>query len=81
MQTAMASARSAGMALRLSLGSSLRSSLGLALGLALTQCWLSPALAAGTAANASFMTCAGEQDDARRLACFDAAVAQARAQP
>jgi hypothetical protein len=55
--------------------------LGLALGLALAQGSLSPALAAGTTASASFMACAGEQDDARRLACFDAAVAQVRTQP
>jgi hypothetical protein len=85
MQTATVGARSAGTASRVSrgssLGSSLRSSLGLAWSLVLAQCWLSPALAAGTAANTSFMACAGEQDDARRLACFDAAVAQARAQP
>jgi hypothetical protein len=27
------------------------------------------------------MACAGEKDDARRLACFDAAVAQAKSQP
>jgi hypothetical protein len=73
MKTATVGARSAGMASRLSSG------LGLALVLA--QCWLSPALAAGTTANASFMACAGEQDDARRLACFDAVVTQARAQP
>jgi hypothetical protein len=53
----------------------------LALALGLAQCWLSPALAAGSTANASFLSCAGEQDDARRLACFDAAVAQVRAQP
>jgi len=49
--------------------------------LGLAQCWLSPALAAGPTANASFLSCAGEQDDARRLACFDAVVAQVRAQP
>ncbi len=85
MQTATVSARSAGTAARLAPGSRpssiLGSTLGLALGLGLAQCWLSPALAAGTTANAAFMSCAGEQDDARRLACFDAAVAQVRAQP
>ena len=75
MQTATDSPRSACMASRLVPG------LGLALGLALAQGSLSPALAAGTTGSASFMACAGEQDDARRLACFDAAVAQARAQP
>ena len=75
MKTATVSARSAWMASRLSLG------LGLALGLTLAQASLSPALAAGTTANASFMACAGEPDSARRLACFDAAVAQARSQP
>ncbi len=81
MQIATGNVRRVGTAARVHLGPSLRSSLGLALVLALAQCWLSPALAAGTAANASFMTCAGEQDDARRLACFDAAAARARAQP
>ncbi len=85
MQTATVSARSAGTAARLAPGSRpssiLASTLGLALGLGLAQCWLSPALAAGSTANAAFMSCADEQDDARRLACFDAAVAQVRAQP
>lgn len=85
MQTATVSAHSAGMAARLAPGSrpgsSLGSTLSLALVLGLAQCWLSPALAAGSTANAAFMSCASEQDDARRLACFDAAVAQVRAQP
>jgi hypothetical protein len=85
MQTATVSARSARTTLRLALGARRvfrpGSSLGLALCLGLAQGWLSPALAAGTTANAAFMSCAGEQDDARRLACFDAAVAQVRAQP
>jgi hypothetical protein len=83
MQTATVGARSAGTAAHLAPGSRpssiLASTLALALGLA--QCWLSPALAAGPTANASFLSCAGEQDDARRLACFDAAVTQARTQP
>jgi len=81
MQTATVSAHSAGTAARLAPGSRPGSSLGLALVLGLAQCWLSPALAAGPTANASFLSCAGEQDDARRLACFDAVVAQVRAQP
>jgi len=77
MQTATGGTGSARTVSRLALGSSL----GIALGLYLAQSWLSPALAAGTSANASFMTCADEQDDARRLACFDAVVAQTRARP
>jgi len=87
MQTATVSAHSAGTAARRARGSRPGSSLGstlnlgLALALGLAQCWLSPALAAGSTANASFLSCAGEQDDARRLACFDAAVTQARTQP
>lgn len=75
MNTATGSARSVWMASRLSSG------LGLALGLVMAQGSLSPALAAGTPASSPFMACAGEQDDARRLACFDAAVVQARTQP
>lgn len=49
--------------------------------LALAHGLLSPGLALAAGTNAGFMTCATEKDDARRLACFDAAVAKATAQP
>jgi hypothetical protein len=68
---------SAGVALR----QGPRWALGLVIGLTLAHGWMSPALAAGQPAQAGFMDCASEQDDARRLACFDAAVARARTQP
>jgi len=38
-----------------------------------------PARAAAAATTAGFLACAAEKDDARRLACFDAAVGQAQA--
>jgi hypothetical protein len=40
-----------------------------------------PAQAAVPATTAGFLACAAEKDDARRLACFDAAVGQAQAAP
>jgi hypothetical protein len=49
--------------------------------LALAHGLLSPGLAGAASPTAAFMACAGEKDDARRLACFDAAVAEARTQP
>jgi hypothetical protein len=42
---------------------------------------LSPGLAGAASPTAPFMACAAEKDDARRLACFDAAVSQAKSQP
>lgn len=42
---------------------------------------LSPGLAGASSPTDSFMACAAEKDDGRRLACFDAAVAKARTQP
>lgn len=39
------------------------------------------ARAAAPATTAEFLNCAGEKDDTRRLACFDAAVDRARAAP
>lgn len=53
---------------------------GVAGGLLLAQGALYPATAKA-AAPADFLACAAERDDARRLACFDAAVTQAKAQP
>lgn len=53
---------------------------GVAGGLLLAQGGLHPAKARA-AAPADFLACAAERDDARRLACFDAAVSQAKAQP
>ena len=55
--------------------------LGLAIAATMAHGSMSPAVAAGQSVYAGFMDCASEQDDARRLACFDAAVARARAQP
>jgi hypothetical protein len=40
-----------------------------------------PARATAPATTAEFLACAAEKDDARRLACFDAAVDRARAAP
>jgi hypothetical protein len=40
-----------------------------------------PARAAAPATTAEFLACAAEKDDARRLACFDAAVDRARTAP
>lgn len=40
-----------------------------------------PTRAAAPAATAEFLACAAEKDDARRLACFDAAVDRARTAP
>jgi hypothetical protein len=42
---------------------------------------LSPGLALAAGPTAAFIACGAEKDDAKRLACFDAAVSQARAQP
>lgn len=47
------------------------------LGLALAHAVVSPASAAPDASADLFMACAAEKDDARRLACFDAAVVRA----
>jgi hypothetical protein len=52
---------------------------GLVAGLVLTQAALNPVSAA--AAPADFLACAPEKDDTRRLACFDAVVTLAMAQP
>lgn len=49
--------------------------------LALAHGLLSPSLAGAASPTAAFMACAAEKDDTRRLACFDAAVAHAKAQP
>jgi hypothetical protein len=51
------------------------------LGLILAHGLLSPGLAGAASPTAPFMACAAEKDDGRRLACFDAAVSQAKAQP
>lgn len=40
-----------------------------------------PARATASATTAEFLNCAAEKDDARRLACFDAAVDRARTAP
>ncbi|MBK7903519.1 MAG: hypothetical protein IPJ97_11695 [Proteobacteria bacterium] len=40
-----------------------------------------PARAAASATTAEFLACGAEKDDARRLACFDAAVDRARTAP
>jgi len=47
----------------------------IAFGLALAWVTASPA---GTAGTGDFLACAGEKEDARRLACFDAAVVRAQ---
>lgn len=53
---------------------------GVAGGLLLAPGGLYP-FRAWAAAPADFLACAAERDDTRRLACFDAAVIQAKAQP
>lgn len=62
-------------------GISVRLGLALALASTLAQGLLSPAAAASGSGTSAFMACATEKDDARRLACFDAAVARTQAQP
>ena len=49
--------------------------------LALAHGLLNPLVAGAASPTAAFMACAAERDDARRLACFDAAVAATKAQP
>jgi hypothetical protein len=51
----------------------------LVLGVAAALVTAGPARAAAPDAAAGFLACAAEKDDARRLACFDAAVGQAQA--
>jgi hypothetical protein len=60
---------------------SLRRGFGAGLACALAHCLLSPGAALAANSNSAFMACASEQEDAKRLACFDAAVARARSQP
>jgi hypothetical protein len=50
---------------------------GCGLTLTLAHAALSPASAAPAASAGEFLACAAEKDDARRLACFDAAAARA----
>jgi hypothetical protein len=52
---------------------------GFATGLVVANAALNPVTA--SAAPADFLACAAEKGDARRLACFDAAVIQAKGQP
>lgn len=52
---------------------------GFAIGLVVATAALNPVTA--SAAPADFLACAAEKDDARRLACFDAAVIQEKGQP
>jgi len=51
----------------------------LVLGVAAALVTAAPARAAVPATTAGFLACAGERDDMRRLACFDAAAGQAQA--
>jgi hypothetical protein len=51
----------------------------LVLGAAAALVMAGPARAAVPATTAGFLACAAEKDDARRLACFDAAAAQTQA--
>ena len=51
------------------------------LGMAVALVTAGPARAAVPDATAGFLACAAEKDDARRLACFDAAVDRAQAAP
>jgi hypothetical protein len=60
---------------------SLRRGFGAGLACTLAHGLLSPGIAFSAASDSAFMACASEQDDARRLACFDAAVVRARSQP
>jgi hypothetical protein len=60
---------------------SLHRAFGVALACSLAHGLLSPGIAFAAGSEAAFMACASERDDARRLACFDAAAARARLQP
>jgi hypothetical protein len=62
-------------------GKPLGAGLVASLALALAHGLLSPGFAAAAGPDSTFLACAAEPDDARRLACFDAAVRQARARP
>lgn len=59
----------------------LRVAISIGAGLLLAHGALSPATAHAASPTAAFLACAGEKDDARRLACFDAAVVHAKSQP
>lgn len=59
----------------------LRPGICIGFGIALAHGLLIPSPALAASPTAAFMACAAEKDDARRLACFDAAVVQAKAQP
>jgi hypothetical protein len=59
----------------------LRAALSVGLALALAHGLLSPGTAAAAGPDSIFMACSTESDDARRLACFDTAVKQARSRP